>query len=77
MRYLHFWLHVCLDNDWLDLIDEFVSIVETSAGDNQRAALSHWITEVDDRLDAMPPDESTIIAKNPAMQVGEQFGTEI
>ena len=77
MTNLQFWVNVCRDNDWIDLLDSFVSIVETSQGDNQRNALQAWSEEAAKRFDAMPPEESAVMAHNPSMQVASQFGTEI
>lgn len=65
-----FWVAVCHYHDWIDLLETYANIVDTSDGSTMRGALQMWCETVSDKVDAIPPDLETIFKES-------QFGTEL
>lgn len=72
----------CEENGWFDLIlkvDEITqSLIDNpSAGQKIRTALLLWCDSVDCKVNALPPDEESILPYHPSMTADKAFGTEI
>lgn len=71
-----FWVSVCHYQDWLDLLEVYASIIDTSKGSIMRDGLDLWVQTVNNRLEALPPDEAYLTTKH-GQVTGDEFGTEL
>lgn len=71
-----FWVGLAHYHDWLDLLEEYANIVDTSTGTIMRDALDLWVLSVAARLDALPPEDHEVAIKS-GHTTGENFGTEL
>ncbi len=71
-----FWVAVCHYHDWLDLLEVYASIIDTSKGSIMRDGLDLWVETVNNRLEAMPPDEHAVAVQH-GQSTADNFGTEL
>lgn len=71
-----FWVAVCHYHDWLDLLETYANIIDTSDGSVMRSGLTLWVESVSTRLDALPPEDYEVAIKN-GQPTGDNFGTEL
>lgn len=72
----------CEENGWADLISKLDEITQSlidnpSAGHQIKTALIFWRDAVDCRVNGLPPEESEIIVRNPAMTIKQTFGAQL
>lgn len=71
-----FWVAVCHYHDWIDMLETYASIIDTSQGQVMRDALEGWVNDVNSRLSSLPPDEWEVAVKN-GHSIADNFGTEL